>query len=194
MADKTNGFISWDDGTLGCDGNHLEVYRKLAGANTRYAVVLEDDAVPIEDDFLGQLERALQVAPAAIVSLYLGTSRPVVYQKRIRRALDRASREQACWVVGKKLLHAVAVVTPVESIPSLLKFLEWLPRKVAIDEAITMWGAVANLQVCYTVPSLVDHRDDETLFTHPDGRPRSQPRKAWQLGARTRWDPSFVRL
>lgn len=195
LSDKVGGFVSWDDGTLGCNGNHLEVYRKLAGVNTQYAVVLEDDALPVED-FNNQLVQALSVAPAPIVSLYLGTSRPPDYQARIRRALDAATRQQACWIVGKRLLHAVGVVIPVESIPSLLTFLDQLPHPVPIDEAITNWARLSMRvsSICYTVPSLVDHRDDETLFVHPDGRPRSQPRKAWQLGARARWDPTFVKL
>lgn len=198
LADKVNSdFISWDDGTLGCNRNHLEVYRRLAEAQCEYAVVLEDDALPIEDDFLGQLDSALSVAPAPLVSLYLGTSRPSEYQGRIQRALGRAQREQANWVVGKRLLHAVGVAIPVKMIESMLEFMSQVDRSVAIDEAIGQWAGLhsqGGLSICYTVPSLVDHRDEETLFLHPDGRPRVKPRRAWQLGARTHWDSSSVRL
>lgn len=193
LADKVGGFVSRDDGTLGCNGNHLEVYRNLAGVHEPWVVVLEDDAIPVED-FNNQLDQALNVAPCPIVSLYLGTSRPIEYQHRIARALDRAARENANWLVGKRLLHAVGVAMPTESIPSLLAFLEEAPHRVAIDEAITHWVAFKKLQVCYTLPSLVDHRDDATLFIHPDGQPRTRPRKAHRFGARTCWDATSVRL
>lgn len=197
LAEQVNGFISWDDGTLGCNRNHLAVYRRLADSHCEYGVVLEDDAVPIEDDFLGQLKCALSVAPAPLISLYLGTSRPSGYQWRIKRGLDRAQQAQAHWVVGRRLLHAVGVAMPVKMIDSMLEFSTQHVNRLPIDELISKWAQLhsqGGLSICYTVPSLVDHRDEETLFLHHDNQPRNRPRHAWQLGAHTHWSSSAVRL
>ncbi|QZH58865.1 hypothetical protein K1X22_21805 [Mycolicibacterium farcinogenes] len=47
-----------------------------------------------------------------------------------------------------------------------------------IDEAITQWAKKQDIGIAYTVPSLVDHRDEETVTQHPDGITRTRPRRA----------------
>jgi len=65
-------FISFDSANLlGCDGNHRAVQQHLTALNAPFAVILEDDAEPI-GGFRAQLAAALAVAPAPIISLYLG--------------------------------------------------------------------------------------------------------------------------
>ncbi len=92
-------FISIDDGTLGCNRNHHHVWNQLSHSPTHWALVLEDDALPV-DRFRAQAAAALGAAPTPIVSLYLGTSRPASWQYSIRQAVTRADRVDACWITS----------------------------------------------------------------------------------------------
>ncbi|MFP9166993.1 hypothetical protein ACLI1Y_16695, partial [Enterococcus faecalis] len=51
-------FLSLDNGSKGCNGNHRHVLEWLSTSPTEWVVVLEDDAQPI-DDFRTQLDKAL---------------------------------------------------------------------------------------------------------------------------------------
>ena len=64
-------YTSVDNGTLGCNGNHKQVWTWLNNHTDEWAIVLEDDSLPTPD-FLHQATQALAVAPSPIVSFYLG--------------------------------------------------------------------------------------------------------------------------
>lgn len=171
-----------DDGALGCNRNHLKAWTWLQDSPQPWSVVLEDDAVPVED-FRTQLTQALQVAPHPVVSLYLGTGHPIHQQSRIKRALDRAA--DAHWLTGTTVNHAVALAIKTELIPQML------PRitrsNYPIDQAISMWAK----HCAYTLPSLVNHNDHPSL----SGRRRSQYlRHAWCTGTHEQWNDQTVRL
>jgi len=167
--------VSIDDGTLGCNRNHLKVWTHLAEHSTsEWATVLEDDAIPC-DNFRDQLDQALAVAPTPIVSLYLGRQRPYGYQDRIAAAINT----DACWLLAPRLLHAVAVAIRTNLLADMLTT---LPTNIPIDRAISAW---APHTVAYTNPSLVDHRDG-TPVAHPTGT-RQPGRIAWRTGTRTAW-------
>ena len=183
-------FISIDTGFLGCDDNHTTVQHHLAGLHTVWSVILEDDAAPV-NDFCGQLAQALSVAPTPIVSLYLGRRRPPHWQQRIRKAALRAENENASWIVGTHLLHAVGYAIKTELLPSLLNFDSDLP----VDQHITRWAQTTHGHpISYTWPSLVNHLDLPTLVEHPDGKPRHPGRTAWATGTRDQWTTHAVPL
>jgi hypothetical protein len=193
LADTVDGRIFYDDGTLGCDRNHRQVWQHHAGNPTgEWAISLEDDAVPVPG-FLDQLDHALEVAPAPIVSLYLGSSRPLGgWQQQIKQAILDIRRTNACWITSTHLLHAVGVAIRTPLLPSLL---EWLPRiSLPIDEAITIWATTYGHCVAYTWPSLIDHADEPSLVDHPDGKPRQNPRIAWHTGTRQAWNAKHVAM
>jgi hypothetical protein len=194
LADKVLARrVFYDDGTLGCDRNHRQVWQHHAGNPTSdWATTLEDDAVPVPG-FLDQLDHALEVAPAPIVSLYLGTSRPLGgWQPQIKQAILAIRRTPACWITSTHLLHAVGVAIRTPLLPSLL---EWLPQiPLPIDEAITIWATTYGHCVAYTWPSLVDHADEPSLVDHPDGKPRQNPRIAWHTGTRQAWNAKHVAM
>ncbi|CKH13395.1 hypothetical protein PXH78_33115 [Mycolicibacterium smegmatis] len=181
-------FVSVDDGTLGAEANHLQVWKHLADMGTTHCCVLEDDAVPV-DGFRDQLDQAIEVAPAPVVSLYLGRSRPPQWQPKIYRAIEKAD-DDTCWIVGTHLLHAVGVVIPTDLVQSMTSHRTNLP----IDQSISLWARVRGHRVAYTVPSLVDHLDGPTLIQHPDGKPRPAGRVAWQVGTRNKWTDKAVNL
>lgn len=181
--------VSMDDGSMGCDSNHETVHRHLAGVASTWTVVLEDDAEPV-DDFTDQLERALIMAPTPIVSLYYGRLRPPQWERRKAVALMQARAEDAHWIVGSHLLHAVGYAIRNELMPSLLTHMTTMP----VDQHISDWACQHGYLIAYTHPSLVDHADGPTIVDHPDQQPRSPGRKAHSVGGRDTWTTKAVML
>lgn len=185
-------FLSLDNGTYGADANHRRTWERLSTTTTpnpdSWLVVLEDDAVPC-DDFRNQLEEALAVAPAQIVSLYLGQQRPPQFQWAIEPAIEKAEKQGAAWLVGRQLIHAVGVAIRADLVPAMLDDLD---REFPIDESLNLWVNKRMYRVAYPIPSLIDHADGETLIKHRDGQPRDPGRVAWRFGARSEWNRDFV--
>lgn len=182
-------FISIDNGLLGCDGNHEAVLTHLSGLPSTWSVVVEDDATPV-DGFRARVHDALILAPSPIVSLYLGRNRPPQWQKRIGAAIAEAREQDASWIIGTHLLHAVGYAIKTELLPSLLAHTTTLP----VDEHIGHWARSYGHLVSYAIPSLCDHDDGPTIVDHPDGAPRTPGRKAWTVGTRDHWTTKAVML
>src|SRR5512139_644190 len=184
--------VAVDDGRLGCRGNHLQVWKYLAAHDSDWTVVLEDDAVPV-DDFRHQLHQALTHTPCPVTSLYLGTGRPPHWQTRIRDAVAKAHANDASYIVTTHLLHAVAAAVKTPLIPHMLAHIE-AKQYLPIDEAISQWAKRAGHSIAYTMPSICQHHDGPTLVKHRDGSPRNKPRKAWTVGVRTTWTAQAVTM
>ena len=193
MGDVRAVYMSLDNGTFGCHGNHKIIWRYLAerhGPHVEWLVVLEDDAIPC-DDFNGQLNQALAFTTAPIVSLYLGKLRPPHVQYMIAPAIDRAQKADASFIVSRHLLHAVGLAIRADQVPDMLTNLD---DTLPIDEAIERWANQRRYRIAYTFPSLVDHTDGETLLQHRDGSKREPGRVAWQFGSRTEWTHEIVEM
>lgn len=184
-------YLSMDDGTLGCSRNHMRVWERLSRYDTEWSVVLEDDAVPVEG-FTDQLEQALASSPCSVASLYLGQGQPLQWQGRVGQAIHAAEQDNACWIVGKRLLHGVAVCIKTDLIPSMLTHIKTSTRP--IDWAIRDWAVSADQAICFPVPSLVDHADGPTLITGRADTSRDMQRTAWRVGTRDRWTSKAVEL
>lgn len=180
-----------DTGRLGCDQNHYRTWEHLAGCGTRWAVVLEDDAQPVQN-FRAQLTEVLHNAPTPIISLYLGRERPPAWQPWILQATLKANRRNACFIEAKRLLHAVGVAIRTDLIPEMLYNTRDLSIPLPIDEAITLWAARHRRAISYCWPSIIDHADLPTLVEHADGKPRTQPRTAWSVGTRRQWHRTLI--
>jgi hypothetical protein len=193
--------IFMDNENLGCHDNHVRAWDWLLCQTSPWLMVLEDDALPIPE-FTEQLPLALQHAPSPVVSLYLGRTRPAYYQRRIAHALvgcshpgaDEPVDDSTPWVVADRLLHCVGVVMRHEVVEQMMPYLpEMVALKHAIDEGITEFCRMQSIPVSYTVPSLVDHADGESLAVH--SRPWINPifgeRVAWAVGGRESWDSTF---
>lgn len=178
-------FISLDEGTLGPNKNHRRTWTELAALPASHAVVLEDDAVVIRD-FRHQIEQAIKAAPSDIISGYLGKQRPPQWMPKVKRAVDAANQTDAHYITSTHLLHGVCVAIRSEHIAPMLAFTDtrnYLPW----DEAVGAYARHVKQRVAYTWPSLADHRDGPTLFTHRDQHPRKPGRVAWRIGTRTTW-------
>ncbi|AJA43389.1 glucosyltransferase [Mycobacterium phage Sbash] len=186
-ATVTADYVSVDDGTLGCEANHRRVWHWHRNHASEWAIVLEDDALPI-NDFRTHAHAALATAPTRIVSFYLGRQHPRRWQPDIENALRRAGHAHASWITAPRTLHAVAYAMHTTVLDELLTH----HSAKAIDSAITAWQQRAGVDTSYTVPSLVDHADGPTVINR---RSRRMPgRTAWQVGAPHRWTCSAVRL
>ena len=182
-------FISIDNGLMGCDENHYTVQKHLCALPSTWSIVLEDDAVPV-DDFRRQAEQALVMAPSPIVSFYLGKRRPPHWQNRICHAVAQAANDDASWIISTHLLHAVGYAIRTELLPSLLDHTSARPS----DEHITNWARRFGHVISYTFPSLVDHADLPTIVDHPDGQPRHPGRTAWYTATREHWTTKAVTM
>ena len=193
MADTDAAYLSLDNGTYGCHGNHRRVWRHLSerfGPHVDWLVVLEDDAIPCAD-FTEQLHQALSVSLNPIVSLYLGRLRPTHLQYMVEPALQRAADNDASLLISRHMLHAVGVAIQSARVPELLaEVTENLP----IDEAIGAWAIQRHFRIAYTHPSLVDHTDGDTLLKHPDNQKREPGRVAWRFGTRRSWNYEIVEM
>lgn len=186
-------YMSLDNGNLGCGGNHRKVWRHLAkrhAAHAEWLLVLEDDAIPV-DGFNQQLEQALAVARAPVVSLYLGRKRPPHLQFMIEPAIKRADDADASWIVSRQLLHAVGLAVRSNIVEDMLATID---EELPIDEAIHTWANKRRYRIGYSHPSLVDHADGETLLKHRDGQQREPGRVAWTCGSRETWTHEYVEM
>lgn len=186
-------YTAYDSGDLGCRRNHERVWQHLATLDKPWSLVLEDDAQPV-DDFRTQLERALAVAPADIISLYLGTGYPTYWQEPIRRALAKRDTTDAHWLIGKHLINGVAVVMRTELIHPMISHITRYPNS-PMDESISAWASRTDHPIAHCIPSLVDHADVPTVHQrHADGLKRHLPRKAWLYGTRDEWSNTATQL
>lgn len=192
LATQLGATITVDDGALRAEGNHLRAWELTSIRPAEWALTIEDDALPVPG-FLEQAERALAIAPAPIVSLYLGRSRPPgIWQRRIAEALDEADRIDAHWIDAPHLLHAVAVAMRTDLRDD---WLDWAPTsQLPIDERLSQWARLRGHRVAYSVPSLVNHLDGPTLIQHRDRKPRTEPRVAWRTGTREVWNRKAVTI
>lgn len=187
--------LSYDDGppadTLtGCARNHINVLQQLT--NSAYWIcVLEDDAV-VAPKFREHLAGLLQYAPTPVVGLYLGTGAYSRAQQEIRKAVSAAKESGDSWIVADCLIGSVGYVVHDAVVPDMLDFIanrdtEELPLR------ITRWAQHRSIAVAYTMPSLVDHEDGESV-----GRPFRAPgfpaRRAWYFGVRDEWNTRCVKL
>lgn len=190
-----------DDGTLQIEGNHLRVLHELWLTSCfvtepedrldGFCVVLEDDAQPIPQ-FREHLDAALEHAPAPIVGLYLGTGNPsgeVARQARqaVFTALDHT---KDAWIMADCLLNTVGYAVRADLVDEMCS--DIAQRSGEMPLRITRWAQFAGHDICYTVPSLVDHADGNPINPCPPGR---LERKAWAVGTPVAgWDTGSVRL
>ena len=189
-------YLGMDNGTHGCEANHMRTWRWLAEHDTSgWCVVLEDDAVPIPS-FTGEMNQALKHSPHPIVSLYRGhnVNNPAAETAGLR-ATRKANEGNACWVTTHVLLHAVAVAIRTEVLPAVLDHIDTIHNRLPIDESISHWAIRTKTLIAYTHGSLVDHADTPSvIIKHRDKLPRPPGRVAYQLGAPTTWTDKAVTL
>lgn len=181
LAETLDAELFLDDTDLGEWANHRRAWEWLATTATGRGIVVQDDALPV-DDFRCHAEHALTNAPRTAVSFYVGTGRPRA--GRVNYAVHQARQQGASWLECDCLLWGVAIALPAEHIAPML---EWADSSsLPYDQRISAYyRRQLRLPVRHVWPSLVDHADTDSLVGHTN-RPHVT-RRAHQTGA---WQPN----
>lgn len=177
LAHTINGHLFMDHGTYGEWANHQRALEWAAQQNTTHVIALQDDAEPIPNFTTHALE-AITRQPDTLISFYIGTTRPRA--AAVTHATQRAQHANASWLTAPTLYWGVGIAIPTTDITPML---EWSKRStLPYDQRIGHWYRTQGRTIQYTWPSLIDHHDGPTLVQHADGRPRTKPRRAHQVG------------
>lgn len=160
--------VAWDE-----EGpparNHDRVWRNCRRAwemhdpGADWHLVLQDDAVVCRD-LLAGIARGLNAVPEqSIVSLYMGTTRPL--PRLWTRLAQRAHDEGASWCVGPRSVWGIALALPVELIGQMLDYCDH-QGSVPDDMRIGRWARKNRLEAWFPWPSLVDHAPGPSLVGH----------------------------
>jgi hypothetical protein len=180
-----------DDGGLGEISNAARAWDWAVnhGDPNGWILVLQDDALPIEL-LRARLDEGLTTLPQpGLVSLYLGTGYPRIWQNRVARVTAEAALNGASWIRSAHLLHGVGVAAPADWAPDIVETLQSVSSLSRYDEVLSRLARQRGWPVFYTYPSMVDHADTDTLLS----RPRVHPRRAWRVGVPV-WDSTVVEL
>lgn len=179
--------IFMDDGSLGEWKNHMLAWKFAQKSGKSHAVILQDDALPV-DNFREHVIEAVEQKPHALISLYVGTHRP--RKNEVLKTVEQAERIKASWLIADTLMWGVGVVVPTALISEILSTIKL--SKLPYDQRIGRWAELTHSNVYYTWPSLVDHADEPTVIK---GRgPGEGPRVAHKtgvpyVGGATLWIP-----
>lgn len=155
-------------------------------------MVLQDDAIACPDLCAG-LSKALEVlGTKGLVCAYSGAGKP--QQTHIKRALAHAKDKGHTWWSSRSLCWGVAIIAPVHTIEPMLKWGSMRQRmKINYDKKIGMYYRDArNWRSWYTNPSLVDHRDGDSLVGHGTTAPEGG-RRAHEFCTRSALDIDWTR-
>ena len=131
-----------------------------------YTLVLQDDAI-VCDEFRERAEALLQ--EDLMYSFFAGH----LLESRIKNA----ERKGQTYVESGQIFNEVALCMRTEHIESMVKFCD--EREAKTDQEISRWARLKRLKIRYPLPSLVDHRDGESIFQRVYNRPPwKRPRKA----------------
>ena len=151
--------ISWDQG--GVEWNTGARAWEMFNPSASWHLVVQDDAL-ICRDLRSRLSEALSgLEHKGPVSLYLGTGKPASKQPIVREAVALANGP---WIELPWLLWGVAIVLPTKHIRRMLHSTN--KHHSPYDQRISRWYERQGISTLYTWPSLVDHRDDESLLDH----------------------------
>ena len=163
--------ILTDDIGRGALWGHKNALRFAVKYPSARFIFMEDDAEPVEG-FKKKALAWIERFPNDLLSFYLGTSRPPIFQKAIGNAV--ANEDEL--IKFDTLIHGVCYTMPHSTIKRIAyKLKPNLPADFAIGEA-------NKGKVIYPIKSLVDHADETPVETkRRDNDPRTEPRKAWLL-------------
>jgi len=131
-----------------------------------YTFVLQDDAIVV-DNFRERAEALL--TEDKVYSFYAG--------HLLATRINRAETRNEDFVETGMIFNEVAICMRTEHIPAMVKYCD--DREATTDQEIGRWARLKRLKIRYPIPSLVDHRDGESLFQRNYNRPAwNRPRKA----------------
>lgn len=179
LANKLHAPLALDTaGRWGPSANHLRAWILGNTEPCDWICVIEDDAI-LCNDFLTKAEKTLCDTSHQAVSFYLGTNYPTNLAPFAEKKAKSAAERGDTWIELSTLNHAVAVAIRQTHAAKLIEYLE--RSKSSTDEAINQWLQMRRYRVCYPLPSLVDHLDEQSIIapqSRSDRKDRVLPRKA----------------
>lgn len=175
LAIALDASVAYDMGEHGPGVNHRRAWELANTSAADWVLVIEDDAV-LCSEFRDRLADALATAPTPVASLYLGTGYPLHLVDQAAEAMRHARAQQEPWLTLSTLNHAVAICIQQHLVADMLD--HTADTDLPIDEAIGHWATTTGTLISYSVPSLVDHRDQPPITAHPDGLGRTRARRA----------------
>ncbi len=191
LTDSVADLAVIDHRRLGENYTGNQVWRALGASSAEWAIVLQDDAIPI----LGFREEAAKALghihqDVGAVSFYVGTGHPITVQPGLMQALTRADEKKLAWLHAPDLYWGVAVAMRTIDIHEYLKWSDKDDRPY--DLRIGAHYKRRGRPILYSHPSLVDHRDGVSLV-RPD-RKKPQPRHAHRFGVPESWATAPERI
>jgi len=134
--------------------------------SAEYGLVIQDDAI-VCDNFHERAEALLD--GDFVYSFFAGH----LLATRVRHAINRKKR----YVESGQIFNEIALCMRTSHIDGMVRFCD--EREAQTDQDISKWARACRIKIRYTIPSLIDHRDEESLFQKNYNRPAwSRPRKA----------------
>lgn len=162
--------VAWDPKPVSTDpGQRWATARgawELVDPDADWHLVLQDDAI-VCPDMLDGLAKGLDFVPGnTVVSAYFSHVRP--FPARTIGAVGQAEAAGAAWIDSRFVWWGVALAIPVRAIPAMLAMGD--KRHEAYDRRIGLYFRNERWRCWHPFPSLVDHRDEESLCGHKQGR------------------------
>lgn len=134
--------------------------------SAEYGLVIQDDAI-VCNGFERKAKRRLK--EDAIYSFYAGD----LLRTRITRAVRQGENE----VRTNHIYHEIALAMKTKRIEEMVRFCD--EREAQDDHEIDRYARREGLEIIHTIPSLIDHRDDESIYRREyNVEMRHKPRKA----------------
>ena len=164
--------------------NHDKAWQ-MYNASDDWLVVVEDD-VELVPNFQKHVQDAIENMPdLGVLSLYAGYPRPERF--RVASAVQKAKQYGASYLRYNRVLWGPAVAMRTDMIDDMLNWVsgsDW-----PYDERFSQWMTARRISAFYTMPSLVDHADIDSLL----GR-GGVPRKAYWFEEPTHWNSKAISI
>lgn len=137
-----------------------------------YTLVLQDDVI-LCSDFRAKAEAILAAQEADnVVSFYAGSL--------LGNRIDKALREGEDFVLTGMIFNEVALCMKTEHIPEMVAYCD--SREAKTDQEICNWCRKNRRNIYHPIPSLVDHRDEESIYKRVYNKPdKNAVRKAYKF-------------
>jgi hypothetical protein len=179
LAEKLEAPVAWDNG-VGILANHDNAF-DLAMVDACFddadwCVVIEDDAVPVED-FRVQASLALDAVDGPIASLYFGW----IWKPKLKITLS-LDRTDAHWVMRPGFTNAVCVAVRSDFVAPLLEAAQPFDHMTCDQRYSYAAKLLGHEWVPHSHPSLVEHSDIPGVHGAC-----GIPRHAYRVGSRQEW-------
>ncbi len=136
--------------------------------NAHWHLVIQDDAI-ISDNFYQNVKRALEGVPEkTCVSFYFGSGSP--FPEKTERQFKSASEKGISWIRTATLFWGVCFAVRADETEKIITFGAGSNR--LLDNRIGLYYFNKSRPIYNLVPSIVDHRQGQSILEHGEGKIR----------------------